>query len=823
MQKEKRTQLAAEKVRKLTFALAIVIFCILLLTISGNGQSSAISFTQYNSTAVNSSNSGTFVSYNPEFSKVYIPSSGDQQQAVSILDSVIGLNLSSYMISLDSESSNNYFSRSQNRLEYCLSSEQGSMRVACSFIDNKLHQIYISDWKGSLSLNQETSTELEMTKSFLQRYQDLTGIAFYGTLRSMLADVKANENITKTSGNVNLKITVIGQARVNFIWTYVDQNGIIAQPKNVVLSYNHGRLQSFQDNWDLYKISGTVKVSEEEAIATALDAIQNFSYDVSTSDGDVTISGFKAHVVTDLALSYLNEFGTHARDNDPFTLYPSWYVPLGFDKIYRGGVTGAVVRVWADNGQVSSINPMVWGEANGENSATSEAAVSSLLSNALLALLVVGTAVSYFMYALLFKRHSLKSWKALPLCGLIALSLLATTVQAVNAYPNSKAEVYASYWYQLDEEKAVMPSLTSSIQSYFSSVGYDTGRYCGTDTNSTVYANIQYDQQNYNRVAVFHFGHMAGAGDYWCSDDSEVTWQSVYSYTTGYPDKHFFAFIWACNSANREPDWQPDPSKLARSWSHRDGLSSDGFNDPDTNHGDCFIGFDHASPTLTYAIYNTTTVHGYDFIQKFYWYALIQGGYSVHDALDQTSLTLFSLPFDETPLWTGCYTYYPPEDRDFYCRMKVFGNSNIYLRQYYPYIHVQTVIWGNGAVSNPTNILGNAPDGAYTQLYGGNYGDGGAVVSMMTGSLGSGGGFSRGHIYLYGYSVSGYYSHLYFYVSQNNYYDWQLVNSFYYSSSTPGWIDIGQAPSDFKYIAVVGIDDQGLSANLMIDAVRVIP
>lgn len=94
---------------------------------------------------------------------------------------------------------------------------------------------------------------------------------------------------------------------------------------------------------------------------------------------------------------------------------------------------------------------------------------------------------------------------------------------------------------------------------------------------------------------------------------------------------------------------------------------------------------------------------------------------------------------------------------------------------------------------------------------------------MMTGSLGSGGGFSRGHIYLYGYSVSGYYSHLYFYVSQNNYYDWQLVNSFYYSSSTPGWIDIGQAPSDFKYIAVVGIDDQGLSANLVIDAVRVIP
>ena len=62
--------------------------------------------------------------------------------------------------------------------------------------------------------------------------------------------------------------------------------------------------------------------------------------------------------------------------------------------------------------------------------------------------------------------------------------------------------------------------------------------------------------------------------------------------------------------------------------------------------------------------------------------------------------------------------------------MKIYGNSNIYLRQYYPYIYVSSTTYGNGAVNNPTNILGNAPDGAYTQLYGGNYGDGGMVVTF---------------------------------------------------------------------------------------------
>ena len=847
--REKRKQLV-EKNRNLKLVISTAIFCIILLTVSVNGQSPAASSPQsanlptgtkfipnQNTTAANSSNSGTFVSINPAFPEVYNPSSSDQQRAVSILESVVDLNLSSYAIILDSEESINYFSLSQNRIEYCLSSEQGSMRVACSFIGNKLHQIYIGDWTGSMSLDQELSTELDSAKSFLQRYKDLTGNAFYGTLRSLLSDAKSNENITRTSGNVNLKITVNGQARVNFIWTYIDQNGIMAQSKNVVLSYNQGRLQSFQDNWDLYRISGTTKVSEEEAIATALNAIQNFVYNVSTSSGEITVSGFQAHVVTDLALSYLNEFDEKARDNDAFTLYPSWYVPLGFDKIYRGGVTGAVVRIWADNGQVSSINPMLYRVDYGANSSTNGVAVSEvsysyLLSNALLTILIVGIAVSYFMYALLFRRHKFESWKALSLCGLIAFGLLATSVQAVNGYPpNSKAEVYASYREQITQEKTAMQYLTSYIQSNFNSVGYDTARYCGTETSSIVYANIQYDQQNYNRVAVFHFGHMAGAGNYTCSDESEVTYPSVLSYTNGYPNKHFFAVIWVCNSAC-DSYYYPNVNALAKSWTQRSGMSSDGFNDPDTWHSNCFIGFQHMSPTLTYAIYNTTTITGFSFISKFYYYAITQGGYSVHDALDQASLALFGIPFDETPLLDGCYSYYPgdnidPENPnppgDYPCKMKIYGNSNIYLRQYYPYLHEDTIIWGYGSVSNPTNIHGKAPDGAYTGIYGGNYDDGGAVVSIMTGSLGSGGGFSRGHIYLYGYSVSGYYSHLYVYVSKNNYYDWQLAKSLYVYSSTPSWIDIGNAPSEFKYIAVVGIDDQGWSCNLRIDAVRVIP
>ena len=90
-------------------------------------------------------------------------------------------------------------------------------------------------------------------------------------------------------------------------------------------------------------------------------------------------------------------------------MYPSWYVPLGFDKVYPGGVTGAVVRVWADNGQVSSINPMIYGADNEETTAVSDTTVSGLLPNAILAALIVGT-VGYYTHTSLSKKRSLKIW-----------------------------------------------------------------------------------------------------------------------------------------------------------------------------------------------------------------------------------------------------------------------------------------------------------------------------------------------------------------------------------------------------------------------------
>ncbi len=559
------------KTRKLTFALATTLLFMLLLLTPVNGQArTTLPLNTSSTTEIQNTptKEGT-TTYNADIQRSDLPNSVDQQQAFSLMDSVVGFNLSSYTICFDGEKTNDYLGFSQNTVDCCLASPQGNMRAAFSFVNNRLHQIYISDWTGSVSLKHTANDELEASNNFLEQYQKFTGNTFYGTLRSMLSNLNVNENISKIVGNINLEVAVHGQSSKDFIWRFIDENGVIAQSKDVVLSYNNGKLQSFFDNWYLYKISGTVQVSKDDALTTALSAINSYEYNVSTNNGEIAVSGFKAHVVTDLALSYINEPNSRARDNDVFTLYPSWYVALGFDKVYPGGVTGAVVRVWGDNGQVSSINPMIFSAENEELNIKVHTipvtASSILLPNSILAVLIAGIMISCFMFAKRFRKQKIEYWRTLPLCGIIVFSLMITAMPAVAAYPNSKAEVYASYWNQLNQEKTAMQSLTSNIQSYFDSVGYDTGRYCGTEDAATVYGNIEYDQQNFNRVAFFHYGHMDNPGNYWCSDDSYVTWDGVLSHTADYTDKHVFALVWVCNSADNDY-WEPDVNVLARSF-----------------------------------------------------------------------------------------------------------------------------------------------------------------------------------------------------------------------------------------------------------------
>ncbi len=129
-----------------------------------------------------------------------------------------------------------------------------------------------------------------------------------------------------------------------------------------------------------------------------------------------------------------------------------------------------------------------------------------------------------------------------------------------------------------------------------------------------------------------------------------------------------------------------------------------------------------------------------------------------------------------------------------------------------------TTPYGYGAINDPENMKHSYNDGSFTQLYGGNPGDGAEIVGTLNRA-------SHGHIYLWGYSYSGYYTHLYSSVSNNGYtwYDTTIpVQTVDYRSGTY-WIDCGSYGSDFRYIKLKAIDDNGMSARLLVDAVKVVP
>jgi hypothetical protein len=203
-----------------------------------------------------------------------------QDKTLGILNDVVGINTEKYAPMTSSQFDNQYLNLPQKEAAVTLVSEQGGVRASCSFVNNMLRQIYLSDYEGDLAVKQPAIATADMAKGFLQRYQNYAGDSFYGELASTLDNVDVSTNITKSAGNIKLEVLNSDNTILDYVWTYTDENGIVAKSKNVILSYDRGQLKVFLNNWPLYKVTGTPKISSEEATAIALEASENFSYEV---------------------------------------------------------------------------------------------------------------------------------------------------------------------------------------------------------------------------------------------------------------------------------------------------------------------------------------------------------------------------------------------------------------------------------------------------------------------------------------------------------------------------------------------------------------
>lgn len=615
----------------------------------------------------------------------YAAEASAQQKAITILNDVVDLETDTYVVNLNKEITSTHEGCHQNEVNFNLNSSKGSLRVMCTFIDNKLRQIYLNDYTGKLALNQPITNTVDKAKDFLQRYQTYTTDSFYGELKATLSDVAINKNATKTVGNIKLEISVLGdQTHQDLIWTYVDENGIQAKLKNVALSFDRGQLQCFMDNWNLYTIAGTPKLSDEYAKAIALNAIQNFTYSASDEKGNsIIVSGFKVSSIGDATLSYLNyekeTSGYSARGDDSFILYPSWYVPIGFDKLNPGSVTGARVRIWADTGEVSTIDPMIYsgGALSYDVSVVETANIGSTFVIPFMIIMVssaVGVCAISIKTSVLGKKRLLKTGllktSILLLCILVLSSLMLSTVSTVSA--TKKAEVYASLYGQAGNEPYYAQVVTNHIQSCYQSAGVTVANNYGIGTyRAAIIANIDSDELNYDCITVFHFGHMAGANNYYDNSGYIVFSEDIAMYTSN--NKHYFVWLWACNQANGPTVGMP-PAWTETSMTGNALLTPDGS-------GHYFIGFYGASPALSDRSFRYYAQLAYPFIMYFYTYAVTQG-YNVSDSLFLASYAVFNNNYYQCPLNAGFETWWPgglgQNEGWFWGWMRTYGDGYVY-------------------------------------------------------------------------------------------------------------------------------------------------
>jgi hypothetical protein len=134
----------------------------------------------------------------------------------------------------------------------------------------------------------------------------------------------------------------------------------------------------------------------------------------------------------------------------------------------------------------------------------------------------------------------------------------------------------------------------------------------------------------------------------------------------------------------------------------------------------------------------------------------------------------------------------------------------------YPTSVVSHTNYYSGSVTNWNNIYGPI-DSAYAVIYGGNANDGGSIV-CNTATFSSG-----ATIKVQAFSAYGYSSHVHVYVSYNNNNDWHEVGIGGQTiTSGPDLYNFGYTTYSFRYIAIAGVDDNGYSCNVNIDAIEII-
>ncbi len=230
-------------------------------------------------------------------------------------------------------------------LKYSLSNSESEIDVALRFRNNSLFRYQTNVLEGSLVYTQsQPANVLDSAKNIVERYIAYADASYLEDMSDMLASVNGTQNTEIVSGNTKLEILTSGDT-TQIQWMYTE-NGVDFQAKGLSLLFENRMLTDLMDGWRLFTVGSTeVNVSSEQAVTIAKNNVKDFTWTV----GDTKVTGF---VVLDKPVSV--QLVPHPTENT-LALKPYWFVILGLDKVYPGGVNRIGVGLWADTGEVNYI------------------------------------------------------------------------------------------------------------------------------------------------------------------------------------------------------------------------------------------------------------------------------------------------------------------------------------------------------------------------------------------------------------------------------------------------------------------------------------
>ena len=265
--------------------------------------------------------------------------SAQDNEASAFMSKVAGLDMAQYTMStIYTYPGNATF---DEMISYALTSSQNRVDALCIFHNGALISCKLNPISGSpIFVNDSSTDPVNAAKIILANYQKYSGATYLPTMREMLNfTIALNEggDLSSVAGDVNLQVTINGNTD-NFVWSY-EPNGIGDIFKALDITVQNGYLQSFSDNWSLFKIGAQVNVTVAQAIKIATDSALKEYPQLSGSS-----------ILDNDAMATLN-----LENREAYTLYPEWEILLPLAQP-AGATTCIQVFIWADTGQVNSVS-----------------------------------------------------------------------------------------------------------------------------------------------------------------------------------------------------------------------------------------------------------------------------------------------------------------------------------------------------------------------------------------------------------------------------------------------------------------------------------